>query len=97
MWLTKDLEAIQHLQTTSTKMLTDVNSLQNAFPHEEDNVLLLKGNGLVQNSNANGVATWKYSIASNTDPGTYFIAVLTDWKGLGWNWYALQINITKAN
>lgn len=96
-WLTKDVESLQNLQTTSNKMLTDINMLQNTFPHEKTNILLLNGNGQVQNCNASGIATWKYSLAPDTNSGTYFIAVLTDWKGLLANWSWKQITVTKAN
>lgn len=96
-WITKDLDSLKTLQATSTKLLTDVKNLQQAFPHEKGNILLLNGSSQIQASNAQGAVTWKYSIASGTDPGSYYIAILTDWQGKGWNWSWIIVNITKAN
>ena len=97
MWLTKDVDSLRNLSQTSNQMLTNVKKLQNAFPNEKDNALLLNGTNQIQNCNPNGATIWKYSIASATDPGTYFIAVLTDWKGLGWNWSWIGVTVTKGN
>jgi hypothetical protein len=96
-WITKDQDSLRHLKETSNKLLTDLNKLPDAFPHENTNTLLFNGSSQVQNCNPNGTTNWKYSIASNTDPGTYFIAVLADWKGILQNWAWIQINIMKAN
>ncbi|MBV9616110.1 MAG: hypothetical protein JO011_13580 [Ktedonobacteraceae bacterium] len=96
-WLTKDQESLQNLRDSSTQRLMDVATLQAPFPHEKTNILLLDGTPQVQECNSKGETTWKYHLASNTDPGIYFIAVLTDWKGQGWNWKWVSINITKAH
>ncbi|HEY5004473.1 MAG TPA: hypothetical protein VII61_15025 [Ktedonobacteraceae bacterium] len=96
-WITKDQDSLRNLKQTSNKLLTDIKKLQGAFPHEKTNTLLFNGNSQVQNCNPNGTTNWKYSIASNTDPGTYFIAVLADWKGILQNWAWIQITVMKAN
>ena len=96
-WLTNDQKSLQQLGNSSGKRLMDVTKLQDPFPHEKTNTLLLDGASQVQECNSKGATTWKYHLASDTNSGIYFIAVLTDWKGQRLNWTWRQINITKAN
>jgi hypothetical protein len=46
-----------------------------------------------QMCNANGQATWKFTISPSVDHGKYFIMVLTDWGGgyANWSWYIVRI------
>jgi hypothetical protein len=43
--------------------------------------------------NANGQATWKYTIATAALPGNYDLVILADWKGAHWNWSWVNITI----
>jgi len=40
-----------------------------------------------------GQATWKYTIAATAVPGAYELVILTDWKGIHYNWYWTNIVI----
>lgn len=45
------------------------------------------------NCTADGQATWKYTIAPTVPPGTYDLVILTDWKGVHYNWRWFDIKI----
>lgn len=44
--------------------------------------------------NANGQATWKYTISPTAPPGNYELVILADWKGVHYNWYWVDIKLT---
>jgi hypothetical protein len=49
-----------------------------------------------QTCNANGQATWKFTISPSVDRGKYYIMVLTDWGGVYYNWTWYNVRVTKA-
>lgn len=78
--------------------LSDVDTLQSPFPQEEQNTLLFDSTTQqIQSSNSKGQATWNYRVATSVNPGKYYLIVLTDWKGIHYNWWQQEITITKAN
>ena len=47
-----------------------------------------------QPCNANGQGLWKYQVSTSVATGKYYLVVLTDWKGIhyDWSWIPLKIN-----
>jgi len=50
-----------------------------------------------QQCDGNGEGTWKYRVAQTVDPGTYYLAVVTDWAGVHYNIWWQEVEIRKAN
>ena len=50
----------------------------------------------VQQSNAQGRVTWKYTLPTSLQPGNYELFVLVDWQGKEYNWSWRNITIQKA-
>ncbi len=42
-----------------------------------------------------GVGSWKYQVATSVNPGSYYLVVLTDWKGLHYTWSWNVVTIKK--
>lgn len=49
----------------------------------------------VQQSNAQGRVTWKYTLPTSLQPGNYELFVLVDWQGKEYSWSWRNITITK--
>ncbi|GAC1425879.1 MAG: hypothetical protein PVS3B3_33940 [Ktedonobacteraceae bacterium] len=94
LWLTKDNKFGDNIPNDRIK---SVDTLQQAFPKEEENALNFNGTPQVQPCNAQGPTIWNYHITPSLDEGTYFLLVLTDWQGTLYNWTAKQITVMKAN
>ena len=47
----------------------------------------------IQQTNANGQVTWSYTVATNVDPGHYYLVVLMDWQGKSSDWYYTEIRV----
>ncbi|HCI78927.1 MAG TPA: hypothetical protein DHW02_04485 [Ktedonobacter sp.] len=50
----------------------------------------------VQQSNAQGRVTWKYTLPTSLQPGNYELFVLVDWQGKEYDWSWRNITIQKA-
>ena len=50
----------------------------------------------VQQSNAQGRVTWKYTLPTSLQPGYYELFVLVDWQGKEYDWSWRNITIQKA-
>lgn len=98
-WLTKDSNNINNNVTKDQdKRLKSVNTLSQPFPGEIVGVLNFNGSSSqTQKTNADGQATWNYSIASSVDHGQYYIVMLADWNGIHYNWSWIGITVTKAD
>ncbi len=94
LWLTKDSNFGNNIPRDRIK---SVDTLSQAFPKEEQTALNFNGTPQVQQSSTQGTTTWNYQISSSLDKGTYYLIVLTDWKGILYNWTAKQILVTKAS
>jgi|SRR6266568_7823825 len=93
LWLTKDGDVNSNMPASR---LTAIDTISNPFPQETIDGLIFDPTTLqTQFCNSNGVTTWKYKVASFVDPGTYYLVVLTDWKGVHYNWSWVGITITK--
>ncbi len=94
LWLTKDSNFGENIPKDRIK---SVDTLSQAFPKEEQTALNFNGTPQVQQCNAQGPTTWNYQISPSLDKGTYYLIVLTDWKGMLYNWSARAIAVTKAS
>lgn len=54
------------------------------------------GTAQVQQSDAQGRITWKYTLPTSLKPGNYSLFVLANWQGKQYNWSWRDITITKA-
>lgn len=96
-WLTKDGNVNGNLRANNSERLISVNTINQPFPGEITGALNFDpSTQQVQLSDANGQATWKYTIPTSVDPGDYYLVVLVDWQGKHYNWSWVNIVIKKA-
>lgn len=95
LWLTKDTDATDKaLRASNYALLVNIGGFTQPFPQEVASSLSFTAPSLqVQNCVANGPTTWTYTLAPTVQPGTYYLYVLSDWKGKHYNWYARQIQV----
>lgn len=92
LWLTKDTKGLQKSEWTP------VNAVNQPIGGEVEGSLIFDSTTpQTQNCNANAQATWKYQVATSVEPGTYYLATLTDWAGKHYNIWWQQVNIKKVN
>ena len=94
LWLTKDNNFGENIPGDRIK---SVNTLQQAFPKEEQDALNFNASQQVQPCNAQGPTIWNYQLSPSLDKGTYYLIILTDWQGTLYNWSARAITVTKAD
>jgi hypothetical protein len=97
LWLTQnDTAADTALSANNFAILRNIDNLNQPLPLpiETPGALNFTPPNQVQPCNANGVTTWTYTISPSIPPGTYYIYVLTDWKGRHFPWWKSQIQIT---
>ncbi len=90
-WLTTNQASLRSL---SGEQLNPVSNLQNPFPKEEQNAFLFDGGQQqVQPCSQTGTTNWSYKLAPSLKSGTYFLAVVADWKGqvFNWSWSVITI------
>ncbi len=91
LWLTKDTVGLQ------TSEWTPISAILNPIGGEIQGALNFDPTTpQVQNCDANAQATWKYQVSPSVEPGTYYLAVLTDWAGKHYNIWWQQVLIKKA-
>ncbi len=96
-WLTKDANVSGNIQTGNDGRLKSVDTINQPFPGEIVGALNFDpSTQQVRLSDANGQATWKYTISTSVDPGSYQLVVLADWNGIHYNWSWANIEIKKA-
>lgn len=90
LWLTTNVNS-----DMPASRLGNVSTLQNPFPQEASNVLVFAaGTPQTQNCNAQGQASWDYTVSPSAQKGMYYLVGLTDWQGVHYNWYLVEITIT---
>ena len=94
LWLTKDNNFGENIPRDRIKA---VNTLQQAFPKEEQDAMNFNGSTQVQPCNAQGPTKWNYQLSSSLEKGTYYLVILADWQGTLYNWTARAITVTKAD
>ena len=91
-WLTHDEKVNNNLPTNR---LISADTLAQSFPGETVGAFIFNSSTpQTQLTNANGQATWQYTISASIKPGTYYIVVLCDWDGIHYNWSFFKILIS---
>jgi hypothetical protein len=91
LWLTKNTVGLQRTEWTP------VSAINNPIGGESKGALNFNSTTpQVQNCDANAQATWKYQVSRSLDPGTYYLATLTDWAGKHYNIWWQQVIIKKS-
>jgi hypothetical protein len=75
-------------------LLKNINDLSQPLPGETAGVTFTAPSTELQPCVANGPTTWTYTLAPTIQPGTYYIYVLADWKGIHFNWSVKEIKVT---
>lgn len=99
LWLTRDARKTQSaLSANNYALPKGVNSFNQPFPEEEEDALEFSHSSQqVQPCVANGKTTWTYTLSPDLRRGSYYLAVLADWKGQHYNWYMVQINAVRGS
>ena len=106
LWLVQQIPA-HHLLKIDTKTLKNTNNIDNPITgtidgHDNQSVPEVAGalsmvdptaTPQTTHCDANGQATWKYTIAATVPPGKYDLVILADWKGVHFNWRWVDITI----
>lgn len=103
LWLVQQIPA-HHTLDIDTKTLKNVNNISNPITGSVDKqpapevagaLSMVDPTGTPQTTHcdANGQATWKYTIAATVQPGKYDLVILADWKGIHFNWSWVNITI----
>ena len=88
LWLTKEQTLPQHNEWSP------VNALYNPVTGEIPGAFMFDSTTPQTHlCDANGAAAWKYQVAQSVNPGTYYLAIITDWAGVHYNiyWQLIQI------
>ena len=87
LWLTKE-------QKSPEKNLKPISAVNNPMDGELSGALHFDSTTpRVQTCDANGRATWKYTVDRSVRPGDYYLAVVTDWSGVHYNWSWIAVTI----
>lgn len=103
LWLVKQIPAHRTLDI-DTKTLKNVNNISNPItgsvnkqpaPEVSGALSMVDSTATPQTTHcdANGQATWKYTIAPTVPAGDYDLVILADWKGVHFNWSWVNITI----
>ncbi len=63
------------------------------FPGEVTGLIFDATTPQTQPCNASGQGIWRYQVSTSVTPGMYYLVVLTDWKGIHFNWSWIQLKI----
>ncbi len=92
LWLTKNTEGLLRSEWTP------VSTLNQPIGGEVEGALTFDSTTpQVQYCDANAQAIWKYQVSPSVEPGTYYLAALTDWAGKHYNIWWQQVIINKAH
>jgi hypothetical protein len=100
LWLSQDGNINPILKKDNYSIPKAIDNIGQPFPKEAQNGLAFSSTTpQVQPCATNGSkTTWNYTLSSSLDPGTYYLAILADWKGLHYNWrWATIIVVKQAN
>lgn len=95
-WLAQKLnETNSALKANNYALLKNIKGFDQPFPQEVANGLTVTAPASqVQLCASNGATSWTYSLPPTVQPGSYYIYILADWKGIHFNWNARQIQVT---
>lgn len=95
LWLTSDEQGtFTAVSANKFELLKHIGGLDAPFPLETPTALNFTTSPQVQPCNAKGSTTWTYTLSPTVQPGTYFLLILADWKGVHYNITWRQIQIT---
>lgn len=99
LWLTDDLQATTDaLNANNFAIPRNPNTFNLPFPQEVVDALnFASASPQTQPCAANGKTIWTYTLAASVPHGTYYLAVLSDWKGIHYNWSLVAINVHDGN
>lgn len=99
LWLASDLqETTAGLSTDNFAIPRNPGSFNQPFPSEVTGALsFTPSTSQTQPCAANGKTQWSYTLSSTVPHGTYYLAVLADWKGIHYNWYMVAVTVNNAN
>lgn len=99
LWLTDDLQATMAGLSANNYTLPKTPSLfAQPFPSEVQGALNFSApSSQTQPCAANGKTKWTYTLSNSVPPGTYYLAIMADWKGIHYNWYMVAISVRNGN
>lgn len=94
-WLTDDANATATaLSDNNYALPRTLASFNQPFPHEIDGALnFTSPSQQTQPCATNGKTTWTYTLSPTVHHGNYFLAILSDWKGIHYNWYLVTVKV----
>ena len=99
LWLTDDLAAtMAGLNAGNFAIPRNPSTFSQPFPGEVAGVLnFSSSDSQTRPCATNGKTSWTYTLSSDVPEGTYYLAVLADWKGIHYNWYMVAIEVHNAD
>jgi hypothetical protein len=99
LWLTDDLDAtMAGLSAGNFAIPRNPTTFSQPFPGEIAGVLnFASSSSQTQPCVTSGKTRWAYTLSSDVPEGTYYLAVLADWKGIHYNWYMVAIQVHNAD
>lgn len=98
-WLTADAQATADaLSANNYAIPRSISGFNQPFPQEVTGALTFTApSQQTQSCAANGKTRWTYTLNQGIHHGTYYLAVLADWKGIHYNWYMVAVAIHGAD
>ena len=95
LWLTDDLDAtMAGLNAGNFAIPRNPSTFSQPFPGEVAGVLnFSSSDSQTRPCATKGKTSWTYTLSSDVPEGTYYLAVLADWKGIHYNWYMVAIEV----
>lgn len=99
LWLTHDGDINPILKKDDYSIPKAIGTIGQPFPGEVQNGLTFSTTtSQVQPCATNGSkTTWNYTLSPSLHPGTYYLAILADWKGIHYNWRWATVIVNKAD
>ena len=99
LWLTNDADATTAaLSDNNYALLRTPSSFSQPFPHEAAKALnFAPSSPQTQPCSARGKTSWTYTLSPALRHGRYFLVVLSDWKGVHYNWALVAISVPKES
>ena len=95
LWLTDDPQGTAAgLSDNNYAILRNPGAFDQSFPNEIAGALnFTSSSPQTQPCAARGKTKWNYTLATAVSHGTYYLVVLSDWKGIHYNWYMVEITV----
>lgn len=98
LWLTDDSNAMAAaLSDNNYQIPRTIGAFSQPFPHEIAGALNFASTSEQTHPCAvNGKTSWTYTVSPSVQQGTYYLAVLADWRGKHYNWYMAAIHVVNS-